>query len=110
MKIRIKKISPLSLAATLALVYALVSIGAVLLAVIVGSLGLNISIGDQIHVSGTGPIILLGVFPAMFVLPITSGISGAISGIVIAWIYNFSTRFFDGLMIETEETKSWEQA
>jgi len=89
MKVHIRRISPASLALTLGIFY--------------GGIGLFVSILGA--VGGLGSDQPVGM---LIIQPFVSALVGVSVGFVLAWIYNFISRFTKGLLIEYNEASRYE--
>lgn len=104
MKLRIKRISPLSLALTLGGIYFVIGCFVALLNIFGANAGANVSLSGPLGINASA----LGPLTLSLIYPFASSLMGAISGYVIAWIYNFLPRFTRGLVIETEEAGKYD--
>ena len=104
MKLRIKRISPLSLALALGGIYFVVGCFAAVVAIFGANAGVNVTLIGPLSFSGSG----LGLLGLSLINPFAAFLTGGISGYVIAWIYNFLSRFTKGLVIETEEAGKYD--
>jgi hypothetical protein len=101
---RIKKISPASLAAILAAVYFVIGILTGIFGIIGGLSGANVTLNGPFTFSGSGTtVIIISIF-----YPLISALGGAIMGFLLAIVYNFSTKFTKGLLIQIEESNHYE--
>jgi hypothetical protein len=101
-KLRIKRIAPLSLALTLGAIYFIAGCFGAALGIMGTMMGGAVVATTPfgLHVSGLSG---LGAIPIFLLTPFISSIGGYISGYLIAWIYNLLARSTRGLVIETEE-------
>jgi len=101
MRIRITRISPASLALTLGILYGGIGICISLFSAIAGfiEIGRRGSVGPQ----GTES------FGMLLLQPVLTTIAGLIAGFVIAWVYNFISRFTKGVIIDYTETGRHEE-
>lgn len=104
MKLRIKRIAPLSLALTLGAIYFVVGCFAAALGIMGTMMGGAVTATTPFGFQATGP----GALPIFLLTPFLSSIGGYISGYLIAWIYNLLARFTRGLVIETEEAGKYD--
>lgn len=106
MTLRILRVSPVSLALTLGGVY-------FVFGCISALLGLFGSVTRPRLVVMDGPFgfetSLQGMPLLVLLLPFLSALVGGITGYVVAWVYNFLTRFTRGLVIETEEAGKYDR-
>jgi hypothetical protein len=102
MKLRIKRISPSSLARTLSAIYFSIGCVASVLGLLGLGTGMNLSFNGWIKMSGLG-----GGFSLLMLLinPFLGAFVGYISGFLIALVYNFVSPYTEGVVIETEETR-----
>jgi hypothetical protein len=98
MKIRIKYISPGSLALTLAIIYFFVGGIIGIFGALAAATGSNFTMSGPVTFSGSGP----GMLPLAIAYPFLASLAGAIGGFLIAWVYNFAAEFTKGIVIETE--------
>lgn len=102
MKLRIKRISPSSLAGTLGAIYFAIGCVTSVLGLLALGTGLNLTFTGWIKFSGVGgglPLLMLVINPFL------GALVGYISGFLIAIVYNFVSRYTQGVVIETEETR-----
>lgn len=99
MKIRIKYISPASLAATLAVFYFTLGLFVGLFGVLAAASGSDFTLSGPVSFSGSGKEML----PYAVAYPFLASIVGAISGFIIAWIYNFASKPTKGILIDVEK-------
>lgn len=100
MKLRIQRIEPASLAATLAVVYFIVSLFLAGLALLAALAGGQFTLHGPLGFSGAGASLLA----LALVYPVLAAFVGAISGFLLAWMFNLSTRVTQGLVIECSQT------
>jgi len=100
MKTRLKRISPRDLGALLSVIGFLASIPIVIFAFIAIAPGRTVNLNGFISLSFTGS---LSPIELVLAFPLLNGIAGGISGLIIAWLYNFLARFLGGVGIEIEE-------
>jgi hypothetical protein len=103
-KLRIKRIAPLSLALTLGSIYFIIGCFAAMLGIVGTVMGSAVTATTPFGFHATGP----GALPLFLLTPFISSIGGYISGYLIAWIYNLLARFTRGLVIETEEAGKYD--
>lgn len=104
MKLRIKRISPLSLALTLGGIYFVIGCLVAPFAVLGSGVGAKVTLIGPFSFNVSG----LGILPLSLLYPFVLSIGGGIMGYLIAWIYNFLARFTRGLVIETEEAGKYD--
>jgi len=100
MKLRITRISPSSLALTLAIFYFVLGLFIGLFGVYSALSGNQFTMNGPISFSGRGTEML----PFAIAYPFVAAIAGVISGFVISWIFNFISKFTKGLLIETDNS------
>ncbi len=102
MKLRITRISPSSLSRTLGAIYFAIGCVTSVLGLLAFATGMNLTFNGWINVSG-----LVGGLPLLMLLvnPFLSAVIGLISGFLIAIVYNFVSRYTQGVVLETEETR-----
>lgn len=103
MNIRIKYISPASLAAALAIIYFLIGSLVGIFGIYASASGRQFTMSGPITFSGSGSDMLL----LSIAYPFLASIAGAIGGFLIAWIYNFAAKFTKGIVIETEQVDQY---
>lgn len=101
MKLRIKRISPSSLAGTLGAIYFAIGCVASVLGLLAFGTGMNFTFTGWIKISGGGGVPLL----MLLLNPFLGALAGLISGFLIAIVYNFVSQYTQGVVIETEETR-----
>ncbi len=99
MKLRLRRISPSSLAATLAIFYFVCGLFVGVFGIFAALIGSQFTVSGPIQFSGSG----IGMLLLAIVYPFLAAIGGAISGFIIAWIYNFISIFTNGLLVEFDE-------
>lgn len=103
MKLHLKRISPPSLSLTLAALYGIIGF-------IVGVLSLfgaltRFGVGAQASpVSQT----IWEVLGMLVFQPVVSAVLGAVTGFVLAWLYNFVARFTKGVLVQLEEAGKYD--
>jgi uncharacterized membrane protein len=102
MKLRLQRISPASLAATLAIIYFIVGLIIGLFGIIAAFTGVQFTMNGPASFSGAG----LSMLPLAIGYPFLAALFGAIGGFLIAWIYNFAVRFTKGIQVELTESGS----
>lgn len=95
MRIHISRVSPGSLSITLAAIYGLFGVAVAILSVF-GAL-------TQFGIGGSGSGPNMGMWPMLIFQPILSALVGAVTGLILAWVYNFIARFTKGVLIESAE-------
>jgi hypothetical protein len=99
MKIRIKSISPGSLALMLAIIHFILGAIIGILGIVAAAAGSEFTMSGPVTFSGRGSGMLL----LAIAYPFLASIAGAVGGFLIAWIYNFAAEFTKGIVIETEQ-------
>ena len=100
MKLRLQRISPASLAATLAIIYFILGLIIGLFGIIAAFTGAQFTMSGPATFSGAG----LSMLPLAIAYPFVAALLGAIGGFLIAWIYNFTVRFTKGIQLEFTES------
>jgi hypothetical protein len=100
MKLRLKRISPASLAATLAILYFIVGLFVAAFGIIAAFSGAQFTMSGPPTFSGAG----LSMLPLAIAYPFLAALLGAIGGFLIAWVYNFTVRFTKGIQVEFTES------
>lgn len=100
MKLRLKRISPASLAATLAIFYFIVGLFVAAFGIIAALSGAQFTMSGPATFSGAG----LSMLPLAIAYPFLAALLGAIGGFLIAWVYNFTVRFTKGIKLEFTES------
>jgi hypothetical protein len=95
MRIHITRISPGSLSITFAAIYGLLGVVIALL----GAFGALAQFGLR----GSAKGLDMDMLPMLIFQPILSALIGAVTGIILAWIYNAIARFTKGILIEYNE-------
>jgi len=103
MKIRIKYISPASLAAALAIIYFVIGTLVGIFGVWASASGTQFTMSGPITFSGSGSDML----PLAIAYPFLASIAGGIGGFLIAWVYNFAAEYTKGIVIETEQVDQY---
>lgn len=106
MKLNLKRIHPTSLAIVLGLIYLLIGLFVGLFGLAASITGGNLTLHGPFRFSGTGKA--LG-FVSLF-YPLITGFVGCVSGLIIAWIYNFIAGFTGGVSLDLIATQSDLQA
>ncbi len=99
MKLRLHRISPASLAATLAIFYFVIGLIVGLFGIIASFTGAQFTMSGPATLSGSG----LSMLPLAIAYPFLAALFGALGGFITAWIYNFTVRFTKGILIEFTE-------
>lgn len=102
MKLRIQRIEPASLAATLAAIYFMVGLFLSVLALVAALAGGQLSVRGPLGFPGAG----MSLIVLALVYPLLAAFVGAITGFLLAWIFNLSARLTRGLVIECSEKGS----
>ncbi len=104
MKLRVRRISPATLAATLAVFYFVFGLFVGLFGVVGLLAGGEVMLGGPVSFSLSD----VSMLPLAILYPFMAATVGAIAGFLIAWLYNFTVRFTKGILIDFSEANARE--
>jgi hypothetical protein len=103
MKTDLRRISPLGTGRFLGFLGLILSLLAVVLALVFSGPGRTVELNGLASVKFTGAVPPGWLGYLIFVYPLVNAFGGFAAGAVLAWIYNFYARHFGGISIEVNQ-------